>query len=326
MPLARLGLCVHPRAVFGVRPSQKARRVLARAHVAYHRLAAVGVARAAVQVTLVVVRKVQVEQRVVRRHAHGEVVPVRRLHALHAVRLERAVLEDPLGRPLLVGLGEVRDVGEAVDHELCRAAVREIDAEARVHVGVGREGRAAVVDARGASVGGDVVGELILVVVLVAKELCEDGRFVAIDNDIVVVGPVVHARTAARGNVPDDVDELALVLGGLKRVDEPLQLARRVRLVDQDPPVLVVAVVHVERHNAEALFDERRVKPAALDGWNGVGREPPGPDSRKRVHQPVVRVRARDVRRGKAVDGAALVVADGREDARVGKIARENVA
>lgn len=53
-------------------------------------------------------------------------------------------------------------------------------------------------------------------------------------------------------NVTDYVYLLAVDLRALQLVHEPLQLADRVSTVDQQPPVLVVAIIHVDRKDSEA--------------------------------------------------------------------------
>lgn len=47
--------------------------------------------------------------------------------------------------------------------------------------------------------------------------------------------------------VADNVHLLAINLRALQFVYEPLQLADWIRAVDQKPPILIVAVIHVDR-------------------------------------------------------------------------------
>ncbi len=87
-----------------------------------------------------------------------------------------------------------------------------------------------------------------------------------------VLGPGLQTIRVPRGYVPQDVDQVTRQLGRLEFVDEPLELLGRVRRVHQQPPVLVVAVVHVQGDDAE---------PGA-DG-DGVVGAVPGRDYRFRI-------------------------------------------
>lgn len=55
----------------------------------------------------------------------------------------------------------------------------------------------------------------------------------------------------SRWDVTDYVDLLAVDLGTLQLVHEPLQLADRICAVDQEPPVFVVTVIHIDGEDPE---------------------------------------------------------------------------
>jgi len=70
----------------------------------------------------------------------------------------------------------------------------------------------------------------------------------------------------------DYVHLLAVDLGALQLVHEPLQLANRVRAVDQQPPVFIVAVVHINGENPEARAHQNRIEGATTNGVRDTGR------------------------------------------------------
>ena len=101
-------------------------------------------------------------------------------------------------------------------------------------------------------------------------------------------------------NVSDNVDFLVFELGALQLVNEPLQLGAGVGAVEQQPPVPVVAVVHVERDDAKTGTHQHRVKGAAPHRRTGGRRQPVPPLLVHLLVQPVDRVVFFHERRRKA--------------------------
>lgn len=66
-----------------------------------------------------------------------------------------------------------------------------------------------------------------------------------IDDVIVIPRPHLQAIRVPRRNVADYVNFLAVDLCTLQLVHQPLQFAHRVRAINQQPPILVVTVIHI---------------------------------------------------------------------------------
>lgn len=89
---------------------------------------------------------------------------------------------------------------------------------------------------------------------------------------IIVARPDLETIGMTRRNMAYNVHLLAIDLGALQLVHEPLQLAYRISAVDQQPPVLVVAVVHIDGENSEARSNQDRVKGSATNSVGHTGR------------------------------------------------------
>ena len=79
-----------------------------------------------------------------------------------------------------------------------------------------------------------------------------DGVRVSVDDPVEVPAPHAHAVHVSGRDVAEEVNLLPAELRHLQLVHQPLQLVRGVRGVQQQPQVLVHAVVHVqtaESHN-----------------------------------------------------------------------------
>jgi hypothetical protein len=94
----------------------------------------------------------------------------------------------------------------------------------------------------------------------------------------------------SRRNVSNNMDFLILQLGALKFINEPLQFGSRVGAVEQEPPVLVVAVVHVEGDDAKTWTNEHRIKGAATYSRTCARRQPVAPLSVHLFVKPIDRV------------------------------------
>lgn len=79
---------------------------------------------------------------------------------------------------------------------------------------------------------------------------------------------------------------LAVDLGALQLVHEPLELADRIGAVDQQPPVLVVTIIHVDRENSETRSNQDRVEGTATNSVGHTGRQPMSPVLVKFIVQP----------------------------------------
>lgn len=90
----------------------------------------------------------------------------------------------------------------------------------------------------------------------------------------------------SRRYVADYVHLLAAHFRALQLVHEPLQFADRIRAVDQQPPILVVAVIHVNRENSKTRSNQDRVEGAATDSMGHTGRQPKSPVFIEFVVQP----------------------------------------
>lgn len=115
---------------------------------------------------------------------------------------------------------------------------------------------------------------------------CISIRYQPVDDVIVIPGPDLETVRVAGRDVTDYVHLLAVDLRALQLVHEPLQLADRVGAVDQQPPVLVVAVVHVDREDPEARPHQDRVERAAANRVRDAGRQPASPVLVELVVQP----------------------------------------
>ena len=91
-----------------------------------------------------------------------------------------------------------------------------------------------------------IVEQFEFVLVSVAEELADNCVLKAIYDSVVVAAPDLETVVGAGWNVSDDGHFFAQQFGRLELADEPGQFVGRVRGVQQEPPVLVVAVVHVE--------------------------------------------------------------------------------
>lgn len=89
---------------------------------------------------------------------------------------------------------------------------------------------------------------------------------------VIIPWPDFETIRVAGRDMTDDVHLLAIDLRTLQLVHEPLQFADRVGAVDEQPPVLVVAVIHVDRENPEAGSHQNRVERAATNGVRDSGR------------------------------------------------------
>lgn len=111
-----------------------------------------------------------------------------------------------------------------------------------------------------------------------------------VDDIVVVPTPDFEAVRVSGRNVSNNVDLLVLELGALQLVDEPLQFGAGVGAVEQQPPVPVVAVVHVERDDAKTWSHQHRVKGAAAHCRTGGRRQPVPPLLVHLLVQPVDRI------------------------------------
>lgn len=115
-------------------------------------------------------------------------------------------------------------------------------------------------------------------------------KYIPVDDIVVVPAPDFEAVGVSGRNVSDDVDLLVFELSALQLVNEPLQLGAGVGAVKQQPPVPVVAVVHVERDDAESGTHQHGVKSAAPHRRTGGRRQPVPPLLVHLLVQPVDRV------------------------------------
>lgn len=89
---------------------------------------------------------------------------------------------------------------------------------------------------------------------------------------VVISRPDFETIRVTGRDMADDVDLLAVDLRSLQLVHEPLQLADRIGAVDQQPPILVVAVIHIDREDPEARSHQNRVERTATNGMRDSGR------------------------------------------------------
>lgn len=107
-----------------------------------------------------------------------------------------------------------------------------------------------------------------------------------IDYVIIISRPHLDAVRMSRRNMADYVHFLAIDLRALQLVHEPLQLADRIRGVDQEPPIFVVTIIHIDGENPEARANQDRIEGAATDGVGHPGWQPNSPVLVEFVVQP----------------------------------------
>lgn len=76
-----------------------------------------------------------------------------------------------------------------------------------------------------------------------------------IDDVVVIPGPNFQTIRMSRWNMSDYMHLLAVDLSTLQFVHEPLQLANRIGAIYKKPPVLVVAIVHIDGEYSETRPD-----------------------------------------------------------------------
>lgn len=86
------------------------------------------------------------------------------------------------------------------------------------------------------------------------------------DDGVVVSTPDFQTVRMPGWYVPQHMDFLAVKFGILQLVYKPLELFDRIRAVYQQPPIFVVAVIHVQRNYAKSRADQYAVERAAFDG------------------------------------------------------------
>lgn len=86
--------------------------------------------------------------------------------------------------------------------------------------------------------------------------------------------------------VADNVHLFAINLRALQFVYEPLQFTDWIRAVNQKPPILIVAIIHVDRQNPETWSNQDRIKSAATHSMGHTGWQPKSPMLIEFVVQP----------------------------------------
>lgn len=81
----------------------------------------------------------------------------------------------------------------------------------------------------------------------------------------------------SRRNVANYVHLLAIDLRALQLVYEPLQLADWIRAVDQQPPILIIAVIHIDGQNPETWPNQDRIESTATYSMGHTGWQPKSP-------------------------------------------------
>lgn len=102
-------------------------------------------------------------------------------------------------------------------------------------------------------------------------------KYEPVDYVIVISRPHLETIWMSRRNMANYVHLLAIDLRALQLVHEPLQLADWIRAVDQQPPVLVIAIIHIDGQNSEAWSNQDRVESTAAHSMGHTGRQPKSP-------------------------------------------------
>lgn len=111
-------------------------------------------------------------------------------------------------------------------------------------------------------------------------------KYEPVDYMIIVARPDLETIGMTGRNMAYNVHLLAAHLGALQLVHEPLQLADRVRAVDQQPPVLVVTVIHIDGENSKTRSNQDRIEGTATNSVGHTARQPFSPVLVKFVVQP----------------------------------------
>lgn len=261
---------------------------------------------------------VQVEQLLVIGERCNEVIPIPWSQSLHPVGSSAGVQLVPNGVVVQVGLLKIHYPGLVVYYKsrsLVMVTIHVINTVSWIQIVIRRHGGSYVGDARRPGHVLGVVKHLELVEMRVPKELRSDGALIPRDNAVIVPGPDLDAVRMTRWNVADDVDLLIGELGTLEFVDEPLQLSGWVRGVQKEPPVLIIAVVHVEGDDTETGANEDRVKGSSAHRVADTSWQPTTPLYVQFVVQPGDGlVHLLHVRWGETVHWGRLMVTQGRKD------------
>lgn len=266
---------------------------------------------------------IQIKRRLIVRHHVHQMIPVRRPQRFHVVRETRRIQLIPHWVIVQIRLLQIHNPVLVIDNHSRRAlmiAIHVVNPITRIQIVIRRHRWPNVRDIRGSSEIGRIVEHLELIEMCVPEELRRYGALIACDDFVVIPRPHFQTIRMTGRNMPDNMHLLVGELSGLQFIDEPLQLGGRIGAVQQQPPVLVVAVVHVQRDDAKTGPHQHRVECTASHRMRDAGRQPMAPLNVELIVQPRNgAVQLLHIRRWETVHGSAFVIAQRRENRNAGE-------